>query len=159
MQTAARTDAAGLRHFPITQKLLRAALAAFARKPSRLRSAEDGASVGNPRMNCVADDFIDARWQIEADPDQHRKCGNQSAHQSLLNRRLDGSVSGFCAIASSSLAHFCDGTAHARPKSIDNEHQSSLMGFRRRANDCRLDGSAGLQRRWRRYCLVAAGGV
>ena len=51
-------------------------------------------------MNCVADD-IDARWQIEAPPDMltvltpfsaividqnTRKCGNQSAHQSLLNR-------------------------------------------------------------------------
>ena len=37
--------------------------------------------------------FIDARWQIEAAPDEQRKCGNQSADQSLLNRRLDGSVS------------------------------------------------------------------
>jgi len=27
--------------------------------------------VGKSRMNCVADDFIDARWQIEAAPDEH----------------------------------------------------------------------------------------
>jgi hypothetical protein len=39
--------------------------------------------------------FIDARWQIEAAPDEQRKCGNQSADQSLLNRRLDGPVSGY----------------------------------------------------------------
>ena len=36
-----------------------------------LRNAGGRASVGNPRMNCVADDIIDARWQIEAAPDEH----------------------------------------------------------------------------------------
>jgi hypothetical protein len=42
----------------------------------------------------VADDFIDARWQIEAAPDEHTEMRSQPAHQSLLNRRLDGSASG-----------------------------------------------------------------
>ena len=37
----------------------------------RLRRAGGRASEGNPRMNCVADDLIDARWQIEAAPDEH----------------------------------------------------------------------------------------
>jgi hypothetical protein len=36
-----------------------------------LRSAGGGASVGKSRMNCVADDFIDARWQIEVAADEH----------------------------------------------------------------------------------------
>jgi hypothetical protein len=39
-------------------------------------------------MNCVPMIIIDARWQIEAAPDEQRKCGHQPAHQSLLNRRL-----------------------------------------------------------------------
>jgi hypothetical protein len=38
--------------------------------------------------------FIDARWQIEAAPDEHTEMRHQPAHQSLLNRRLDGSASG-----------------------------------------------------------------
>jgi hypothetical protein len=53
------------------------------------RSSTGRASVGNPRINCVADEPsstpADRSRQSRANT---RKCGHQPAHQSLLNRRL-----------------------------------------------------------------------
>jgi hypothetical protein len=45
--------------------------------------------VGNPRMNCVADELSSTPAGRSRQPRTNkRKCGNQPAHQSLLNRRL-----------------------------------------------------------------------
>ena len=44
-------------------------------------------------MNCVPMTFINARWQIEAALDEHTAVTNPRIRV-LLNRRLDGSVSG-----------------------------------------------------------------
>ena len=56
----------------------------------------------------MADDFIDARWQIEAAPDEHTEMRSQPAHQSLLNRRLEGSASSTAQPLNSALACPCN---------------------------------------------------
>jgi hypothetical protein len=89
------------------------------------RSSTGGrASVGNPRINCVADEPsstpADRSRQSRANT---RKCGHQPAHQSLLNRRL--------AALPPALRHRsivdCPDRCRERIvafKAFDNEHQS-----------------------------------
>jgi hypothetical protein len=95
-------------------------------------------------VNCVADDFIDARWQIEAAPDEHTEMRSQPAHQSLLNRRLDGSASGTAQPLNSALACSCNRIAQPCPASLTTNIRvparelASVMGLRESIPKLRL---------------------
>src|SRR4051794_41959352 len=67
---------------------------------------------------------IDARWQIEAARTNTRKCGDQPAHQSLLNRRLDGSASGPAHALHSASARSSQRGCAPASNIVDNEYQS-----------------------------------
>jgi hypothetical protein len=75
--------------------------------------------VGNPRPNCVADDVSLTPASRSRQPRTNtRKCGDQPAHQSLLNRRLDGSVSGPAQSLYPAWPCSCTGIAHPRQGSL-----------------------------------------
>jgi hypothetical protein len=102
------------------------------------RRAGGRTSVGNPQANCVADEPSSTPAGRSRQPRTNtRKCGDQPAHQSLLNRRLDGPVSSpaqpLCLASPRSSAGDCT----AAPGIIDNEHQSSRCGLR-----CRSTGAS-----------------
>jgi hypothetical protein len=85
----------------------------------RLRSAGGRASVGNSRENCVADDVSSTPADRSRQPRTNtRKCGDQPAHQSLLNRRLDGSAAGPAQSLHLAAPSSCPGIAHPHPSSL-----------------------------------------
>ncbi len=75
--------------------------------------------MGNPRPNCVADDVSLTPASRSRQPRTNtRKCGDQPAHQSLLNRRLDGSVSGPAQSLYPAWPCSCIGIAYPRQGSL-----------------------------------------
>jgi hypothetical protein len=86
--------------------------------------------VGNPRDNCVADEPSSTPAGRSRQPRTNtRKCGSQPAHQSLLNRRLDGSVASPAQSLYPAAPGSCPGIAHPRPGSLTTNirvHWSSL---------------------------------
>jgi hypothetical protein len=115
---------------------------------SALRSAGDRISVGNPRMNCVAGDFSPTPVGRSRQPrTNQRKCGNQPAHQSLLNRRLK--------VLSPALRN-CFILLHPgspqgrknRVELIDNEHQNTCAPIGSRTGSMKVMTTSSRRSAW-----------
>ena len=84
--------------------------------------------MGNPRMNCVADDLHRRPLADRGSPGRtHGNAVINPRIRVLLNRRLDGPASGSAQSLHPILPRSCDRDCSSVLKIIDNEHQSSCV--------------------------------